>query len=243
VAREMVVPGSRLNLGCGGRPLRGFVNVDLLDGPGVDVVADLGARLPFEDGTADLVYASHVLEHFPTDAVPGILREWRRVLRRGGRILVAVPDLDEIAHRLVSNRGWFTPPNQPWIGAIYGGQRDELDFHKTGFTAPWLASLLSDAGFGSIQRVPRFGEIGANDGSWSPFPFGANVSLNMRAIAGGMPLEPAVLRRSWTEYPFDLVDIVLTTGLRASAFVRSRFMDRRRVRLERTFSTNSLKDE
>ena len=74
----------RINLGSGEACLEGFVNVDALpDAPGVDVVADISEELPFETGSADLIYAAHLLEHFPTDAVPGMLAEWRRVLRDG----------------------------------------------------------------------------------------------------------------------------------------------------------------
>ncbi len=152
--------GLRLNLGSGTTPIPGFVNVDALeDAPGVDVVADIGERLPFDDGAAELVYASHLLEHFATDRVPDLLAEWRRVLRPGGVLLIAVPDLEAIASVLISREDWFTPPHDPWIGAIYGGQKDEYDFHKTGFTGPWLAHLMREAGFGQIERVTRFEEI------------------------------------------------------------------------------------
>ncbi len=224
--------GVRINLGSGRRPLAGFVNVDLLEGPGVDLLADVSGPLPFEDGGADLVYASHVLEHLPTARVPEVLREWRRVLVDGGRLLVAVPDLERIAQLLVSRSGWFTPPHQPWVGVVYGGQKDELDFHKTGFTAPWLTALLNDAGFGSTERVERFSEVGANDASWSPLPFGTNISLNMRAVAGGEPLAPELLARERFNVAFDAVDRTLTFALRGSSFLRARLMQRRRRRLE-----------
>jgi SAM-dependent methyltransferase len=46
-------------------------------------------HLPFRASSLDGVYAFDVIEHFPDDAV--ILAELRRVLRRGGRLLVAVP--------------------------------------------------------------------------------------------------------------------------------------------------------
>jgi SAM-dependent methyltransferase len=233
------VQGSRLNLGCGPRPLAGFVNVDLLEGPGVDVVADISGSLPFGDGEATLIYASHVLEHLPTLQVPVVLREWRRVLRDGGLLLVAVPDLDRISQLLQSRSGWFVPPHEPWIGAVYGGQKDELDFHKTGFTGPSLAALLDDAGFGAIERVGRFDEIGANDGSWSPFPFGVNISLNMRSVAGGKRVPAELLAREPFNVIFDAIDHSLTFALRGSALLRARLMERRRRRLEQTIDPST----
>jgi predicted SAM-dependent methyltransferase len=229
----------RLNLGCGEVRLEGFVNVDALDGPAVDAVANLAEPLPFEDAAAELVYASHVLEHFPTDEVPARLADWRRVLAPGGLLLVAVPDLDVIARRLVDTAGWFTPPHNPWLGAIFGGQKNEYDFHKTGFTGPWLAYLLANAGFGSIERVDRFQEVRAIDASFSPLPFGENVSLNMRAVAGGRSVDRRLLRTSRLEQNFDVLDRLILRGLRFSARARASIMYRRRRRLERTMRSGT----
>ena len=220
----------KLNLGCGTHPLPGFVNVDLLKAAGVDLVADVGGPLPFESGAVALIYASHVLEHFPTDDVPRVLGEWRRVLRDGGTLLVAVPDLERIAARLVNDPGWFTPPHNPWLGAIYGGQKDDWDFHKTGFTAPWLAYCLDQAGFGDVRRVDRFPEARVDDGSYSPIPFGVNVSLNMRAVAGGARLSQAELQPSRLERSFNRVDRLLEHAMTFSTRTRSRLMARRRAR-------------
>jgi predicted SAM-dependent methyltransferase len=226
----------RLNLGSGERPLPGFVNVDTLrDAPEVDVIADVTRRLPFEDASAELVYAVHLLEHVAADQVPGVLADWRRVLRPGGVLMVAVPDLDAIARILVERAGWFTPPHNPWLGAIYGGQKDEWDFHKTGFTAPWLAHLLEDAGFGEVRRVERFEEIGLPDASVSPQPFGVNISLNMRAVAGAGGVPPELVTPSRLERAFNPFERALSFGMAASTALRSRVMLRRRRALEDTF--------
>jgi predicted SAM-dependent methyltransferase len=230
--------GLRLNLGSGEVALEGFTNVDALpDAPSVDVVAELSKPLPFAEGEADLIYAAHVLEHFPTEVVPQVLSDWRRVLRAAGLLLVAVPDLEHIARTLVDERpGWFTPPHNPWLGAIYGGQKDEYDFHKTGFTGPWPAGLLTEAGFGSVQRVDRFREVGAADTSFSPVPFGSNLSLNMRAVAGAGALPDELFARTRTERLLDRLDFVLLAGMAVSTRARSRIMGRRRLGLEQALS-------
>jgi predicted SAM-dependent methyltransferase len=86
-----------LNLGCGDRFHPDWENVDLYPtGPGVRVY-DLRNRTPYADGTFDVVYHSHVLEHFPKQAAVAFLRECQRVLKPGGVIRVAVPDLERIA--------------------------------------------------------------------------------------------------------------------------------------------------
>ena len=51
----------RLNLGCGGKRLDGFVGVDRYPTPAVDVLADLGATLPFAPGSPPTVDGEDVL--------------------------------------------------------------------------------------------------------------------------------------------------------------------------------------
>ena len=58
---------------------RGLSNVAVMD----------GAHLTFPDQSFDLLIASDVLEHIEDEAQA--LREWRRVLRPGGRLIVFVP--------------------------------------------------------------------------------------------------------------------------------------------------------
>jgi predicted SAM-dependent methyltransferase len=225
----------KLNLGSGDAPLPGFTNVDALpDAPGVDVVANLFEPLPFADGTAELIYASHVLEHLPYPDVPRILADWRRVLRDGGRLLVAVPDLDVVAEQLVRRRGWFTPPHAPWVALIYGGNKDEYDVHRGGFNAVYLAALLADAGFGAIQRTDAFTEVGLRDATQSFEPFGVNVSLNMRAVAGAEPFDLSLAQPGAAERAFDRVDAVIHAAMRTSTKARALLMAVRRRRLERT---------
>ena len=189
----------KVNLGSGDRPLPGFVNVDALPtAQGVDIVADITEDLPFEDCSASIVYASHLLEHFPHARSVDILREWRRILEPDGQLLLAVPDLLVIAEILVSRPGWFMPPNNPWLGAIFGGQKDDWDFHKAGFTEPWLAYVLRLAGFSDVKRVARFEEVGIADTSYSPLPVRqehlAEHEGVQRACAAGVAAGPEPAR-------------------------------------------------
>ncbi|MCK9330676.1 MAG: class I SAM-dependent methyltransferase [Candidatus Cloacimonetes bacterium] len=49
-------------------------------------------RIPLRDGTCDLVYNSGVIEHFAYPANVAAVTEMARVTRRGGRIIVIVPN-------------------------------------------------------------------------------------------------------------------------------------------------------
>ena len=85
-----------LNLGCGNRYHPEWVNVDFHStGPGV-IAYNLNKGLPFEDNSFDVVYHSHLLEHFPKSHAVPFLKECYRVLKNGGIIRVVVPDLEQI---------------------------------------------------------------------------------------------------------------------------------------------------
>jgi len=86
-----------LNLGCGDRFHPDWANLDLSStGPGVRA-CDLRRGIPAKDGAFDAVYVSHLLEHFPRKEAQHLLKECHRVLRPGGIIRLAVPDLERIA--------------------------------------------------------------------------------------------------------------------------------------------------
>lgn len=80
----------RLDLGCGERPKAGFIGVDRVDLPGVDIEADL--ERPFDllpSNSVDEVFAQHVLEHV-TNFLP-LLREIHRVCVPNARVEVISP--------------------------------------------------------------------------------------------------------------------------------------------------------
>jgi len=97
-------PRSRyLNLGCGSRFHLGWENVDMYPyGPGVRV-HDLTKRTPYDDETFDVVYHSHVLEHFPRRQALSFLQECRRILKSGGVVRVVVPDLERITRLYIES--------------------------------------------------------------------------------------------------------------------------------------------
>ena len=85
----------RLNLGCGGKRLDGFVGVDRFPTPAVDVLADLGATLPFADGTVAEVMLDNVIEHMPD--IPALMREMHRICRHDARIVIRTPHFTSLS--------------------------------------------------------------------------------------------------------------------------------------------------
>lgn len=57
----------------------------------MDFIGDIADLKQFADRSVDEIYASHVLEHVPQGAVPPTLAGLYRVLKKGGRLMIAVP--------------------------------------------------------------------------------------------------------------------------------------------------------
>jgi len=91
------MPAKYLNLGCGARFHPAWTNLDFVSHDPRVRAHDLNRGIPFPDGSYDGVYHSHVLEHFTAPDGLRLLRECFRVLRPGGVVRVAVPDLERIA--------------------------------------------------------------------------------------------------------------------------------------------------
>lgn len=86
-----------LNAGCGYHFHEDWTNIDFTS-TGKDVIGyNLLNGIPFPDNTFEVVYHSHVLEHFSKNGGRLFVKECYRVLKKGGTLRIAVPDL----HRIV----------------------------------------------------------------------------------------------------------------------------------------------
>ncbi len=167
-----------LNLHIGGKQAHpDWKILNALPGPEVDFVADAVSLSQFEDSSADKIYASHILEHLDYRGAQEGLREWFRVLRQGGVLMVAVPDL-VVLSKLFLRADLSLVDMQRITGMIFGGQIDEYDYHKAGYRMETLSYLLRSVGFGTIYRVEQFGIF--NDTSLMTF-LGEPISLNVIA--------------------------------------------------------------
>ena len=167
----------RLNLGCRTTRIDGFLNVDLYEGDNVDVKSDV-SKLPFDEGSVGVIYASHILEHFSHTKTLAVLREWRRVLTPDGKLYVAVPDFDAMVKLYLKVGLSLFVRN-----TLYGDQGYELAYHYTAFTFATLAAACVDAGFRDVRRIGKM-PYGIKDcsGNRDSLTF-QPVSLNVEAFA------------------------------------------------------------
>lgn len=144
----------RLNIGCGHAHWPGFVNVDSHDdkkmGP-PDVRAEAG-KLPYDKGQIDEIHAIHIFEHFSRMDADDILREWHRVLKTGGKLVMEMPCLDKIAQLIVNKE----KNARLTVLGLYGDpryKRPEME-HKWAYGEGELTEMLDAAGFNGVSFLP-----------------------------------------------------------------------------------------
>ena len=160
----------------------GFKTLDISPECNPDIVADITDMPQVPDESCSELIASHVLEHLCWPKSFKALAEMARVLKVGGVLKIAVPDL-RVLLRMMESHG------MPFFaaGMIFGQDGENFkDQHHFGFTAEMLLQILKALGF--------------SDFDWwnSTLPEGANgwravgqekvaISLNIQAIKKEKP--------------------------------------------------------
>jgi len=147
-----------LNLGCGDRPLPGWVNADLprltrKDQPNWMLDATCQWKCPAD--TFGGVFTEHTLEHVTYEAADHVLRECHRTMKAGAWIRIVTPDIRKyIALYSGPRNGEFAQFSSP-AQAISNTTQNYG--HRSVWDAPLFIDLLSKIGFRNAQEV-SFGE-------------------------------------------------------------------------------------
>lgn len=140
-----------MNIGAGGKRIEGWLSIDLAGDP--DIKADVKS-LPLPDDCADEAMAIHVFEHLYRWEAEDTLREWLRVLKPGGLLILELPDLEKCCRAILAGAS-----DRMGLWGLYGdpGYCEPLMVHKWGWTTKELAELLRSVGFRKVKvRTPEF---------------------------------------------------------------------------------------
>jgi 2-polyprenyl-3-methyl-5-hydroxy-6-metoxy-1,4-benzoquinol methylase len=105
-----------------------------------DLVDDTESYLSERNGTYDVIFMLHVLEHVKKDSTIPLLRAVHGALRPGGRLLLEVPNMGDPFNGLHARYADFT--------------------HEVGFTEESLNYVLTQAGFAQVTTLAQAGAPG-----------------------------------------------------------------------------------
>jgi ubiquinone/menaquinone biosynthesis C-methylase UbiE len=128
-----------------------------------DILGDITNLSEVDTASMEAVWSSHNIEHVFAHQVPIVLREFLRVLKPGGQLLVTCPDIQPVAALVaegnLTGAAYHSPagPVSP-LDIIFGyGPSIARGYpymaHKTAFTKQTMATALANAGFANISVV------------------------------------------------------------------------------------------
>ena len=112
------------------------VRLDIREEVNPDYRCDV-RQIPFDNESADVVFSSHVLEHFGRREHEELLTEWLRVLKPGGEIRLILPSIKWAAKQIMDG-----VVDGHVLNVLYGAQDNPYDYHYNGFTPESVTVLL-----------------------------------------------------------------------------------------------------
>lgn len=147
----------RINVGCGRHTPEGWINCDVVRAKRAkrdpDLFCDFRA-IPLPDGCADEVHAIHVFEHVYRWESDALLKEWKRLLKPGGMLVLEMPDLIKCCKNILLG---LDDKYSYW--GLYGNPQTEDVYmcHRWGWTPKTLELALIDNGFHKVrQETPQW---------------------------------------------------------------------------------------
>ena len=137
----------RLYLGCGNKYIKNFVNVDIMEESKADIISDVRTLKEFDINSIDLIYSCHMIEHVSRHEYKNVLKRWYDIIKPGGKIRLALPDLFALSKYYIENGNI-----DEVRGCMFGGQKNKYDYHYFGHDFKSLKKNLEEIGFINVKR-------------------------------------------------------------------------------------------
>jgi SAM-dependent methyltransferase len=166
--------------------------------------ADLTRRLPIRDQHADFILCQEGIEHLPDQL--HVLREFNRILKPGGRVLITTPNVSHLrarlSHLLVESDLYSRLPPSEVDAVWFGGERpDELYFGHVFLVGAAKLRVLSRLAGMALDRI-HGNHVSAGSvalGGLYPLILAANGWAYLRSMRRDKHADTAWKRRVYRE--------------------------------------------
>lgn len=135
--------------------LSGYTNIDIVPGENKTQGELHNLNRHVDNNQATEIIAENVLEYYKHEDCPGILENWIKKLRHGGKLTIVTTDIRSLSRLLVSEQVNL----KDCLNFIFGSQNNELMFKKSIFTMDYLAEIMTNFGLSIIYKNINNGEI------------------------------------------------------------------------------------
>lgn len=150
----------KLHVGCGTVYLKNWINIDNNSDKNIkklDVNWDLKNGLPLKNNTVDFIYNERFIEHLAVHEGVKLMQDFFRVLKQGGVLRIATPDLDDIVFRYFffwRQQSWFDEYGFGWIKTNAEALNISLREwgHQYMYNGTELKRRLRESGFTKLKR-------------------------------------------------------------------------------------------
>jgi len=140
----------KLNIGCGDKHKKGYINIDILEP--CDLKHDLRTPWPFDNNSVDEIFSEgNTVCLFSKKEWFDLKKEIARVLKIGGKLELIFFDLEYIFKAFLDDKKakrW-----DYWWRTIFSAQKDKYDYSKNGFTYEKMVSDLSGEGMTGFTKL------------------------------------------------------------------------------------------
>ena len=150
--RRLLQESRKLHIGCGHTHAPGFINIDAFKTPATDLVCHI-QDLPkyLAANSIETIYLSHTLEHFSLRDSVVVLGFLYDLLADSGVLRISVPDVLKLAE--IAKRNDLSAEAKGMLcGVLMGGQDTRYNYHKSIYWYEYLAGVLKDIGFRTIEE-------------------------------------------------------------------------------------------
>jgi len=149
-----------VHLGCGETILKDTINCDLFNAK-ADLNLDATNLKVFSSSEIDLIEHHHMIEHLSFTELENAIKEWHRVLKKGGFLVFTCPNLSHICSRFLMLEFLNIFINKEseilyTIKMFVGSQENQGMFHKNAFSKRILHRFLNKSGFEVLFFYKRY---------------------------------------------------------------------------------------